>query len=542
MSRIALSVATLAACAALTTATAHAGLVAPPEYTPPNSPITAGVPASCVELVNGTSGGAAPKGSTPPVRTGPAVLAAPAATLAALPKRVSMRNAVQGFNEIYDIAVRGGHLYIRGHVATDLGAGPWQQLVLPPCLEGRVTAASIDGELLNVTDKLGNVYVTTRADEALERIYESWTQRWGPPFWGGAGVRIPKDAVDWAMSNGHEQDDQWFLDGAGNKSPIIGIATIYVLGKDGRIVLLDPWLPSDESFQTCTPQSGRFHADALSASTSTMFVGGPDGSLYTRMFDFDTGGADIVQLKYSWESQKGVTNPRIQLPPLGWATQPKVPGRTTNRLSITTTGIGSPARELRVEGLNKKGKVGYWTKPIDARSAKAWKFVATGGKLVGKLRKAGGKALKLRPSTAYDYAGTLADGTKVQALGVDPYCSPGTLRFTTKAGKKLDLILHSIDGLRQLPIPAGWYDFVREKYGAIEVPQAVMDKRASLDAPLKAIVDGLLAGQPSRFRETKLQVTRGSLWVESPCWRLTRKGAPAGTNPEPDTCTPAARR
>ena len=62
-------------------------------------------------------------------------------------------------------------------------------------------------------------------------------------------------------------------------------------------------------------------ADALSASTSTMFVGGPDGSLYTRMFDFDTGGADIVQLKYSWESQKGVTNPRIQLPPLGWATQ-----------------------------------------------------------------------------------------------------------------------------------------------------------------------------------------------------------------------------
>lgn len=531
---------TVAACMALP-ASAFAGLVKPPDYTPPNAAITTGLPASCAELVNGTTGGAAPDGSIPPVRVGPALIAPSAATLAKLPARIDLRDETKSFNDQYDIAVRGGHLYVRGHATTGLGAGPWQQLVLPPCFEGRVVQGSIDGGLLAVTDKLGNVYNSTRAEADLDKIYESWTRRWGPPYWGGPGVRIPKDTVDWAMSNGDANEDQWYLDLAGNKSKIIGIATIYALGKDGKIVLLDPWLAADESFQTCTPENGRFHADALSASSQTMFVGGPDGSLYTRLFDFDTSGADIVQIKYSWEDQRGLADPKAQLPAPGWFKQPKVPGRTTNRLSISTTGVGSPSRELRVEGLNRKGKVGYWHKPIDARSAKSWKFVTTGGKLVGKLRKTKGKALRLRANTAYDYAGTLPDGTKVQALGVDPYCSPGTLRVTTKAGQKMDLVLHSIDGLRQLPIKAGWYDFVREKYGAIEVPPAIMAKRATLAAPLKAIVDQILAGQPSRFRENKLQGTTGSLWIQSMCWKLTRTGtkkpvAP-GTNPPPSGCS-----
>lgn len=547
MLRTTLSLAVVAACAALTTATAQAGYTPPPGVTSPIAPITKGLPASCAELVNGTSGSAAPKGSTPPVRTGPATLTPSAAELAALPTRVSLRDEKVSYNDYYDVAAHGGHLYVRGHTATGLGAGPWQQLVLPPCIEGRVVHASIDGELMNVTDKLGNVYVTTRADEALERTYESWTTRWGAVIWRGDGVRIPDDAVDWSMSNGHGEIDKWFLDGAGNKSPIIGIATIYALGRDGRIVLLDPWLGSDESFQSCTPQGGRFHADALSASTQTMFVGGPDGSLYTRTWDFDISGADIVQLKYSWEDQRGLADPKIQLPALEWAAQPKVPGRTTNRLSITRTGEGSLSRELRVEGLDAKGRVGYWVKPITARGAKSWTFVVTGGTLQGKLRARHGKPLKARPSQALDYATTLPDGTRVQALGVDPYCSPGTLRLTAKTGQKVDLKLHSVDGLRQALAPAGWFDSAREKFGAIEVPKAVMAKRASLAAPLRSVIDTILAGQPSRFREVNLQGTRGSLWIESVCWKLKRinagkKKVPAGHNPVTVNCAPAARR
>jgi hypothetical protein len=353
---------------------------------------------------------------------------------------VAFRGTRESFNQRYDVAARRGGLYLRGHAGDGRGTGPWRRLTLPPCMEGRVREVAIDRDVLIAIDGRRNLYSSGNALEPVERLYESWTMLWGPVLWSGAGVRLPAGTRAWNASGLTTADDRWFLDGARRRQDVIGVATVYALGGDGsRITYLDPWLPSDESYEVCAPRRGRFRAVALAGSGSTVLLQGRAGELYTRQYDFDISGADIAQLRYSWEDQRGVADPAIQLPPLGWRRQPDIPGRPTTRISIHTTGAGSLARVLRVEGLDRRGRRGYWEKRI---AGPRWRFVATGLSLRGRLLAANARPAPLVPARAAGYAGRLADGTRVELRGFHPYCSPAPLRLIAPSGRRVTLTLH----------------------------------------------------------------------------------------------------
>ena len=133
----------------------------------------------------------------------------------------------------------------------------------------------------------------------------------------------------------------------------------------------------------CGPWRGRFETESLSASGSVVFAMNRLGDLYARTYDFDISGPDNLFFRYSYEDQRGVANPAIQLPPAAWVQQPKIPGRITDRISIEKVGRGTLHRTLRVEGLDASGRTGFWEKDVSDLGAGAWRFVPTDAPLPG---------------------------------------------------------------------------------------------------------------------------------------------------------------
>gem|GEM_PF-834448 len=163
------------------------------------------------------------------------------------------------------------------------------------------------------------------------------------------------------------------------------ISTFYVLLEDGQEICYgDPGLPSDFSRNFIGPERGTFIAKSLSASASTMFVINEAGEMYTRLVDYDTIGCDPMFFKYTYvpyESDLSGTQyfsnlNEWGLPAEDWRPQPRIPltgnAVITRHITILQNGQGNSARELRIAGLDKEGKTGYWSKPIFADS---WEFI-----------------------------------------------------------------------------------------------------------------------------------------------------------------------
>jgi hypothetical protein len=89
----------------------------------------------------------------------------------------------------------------------------------------------------------------------------------------------------------------------------------------------------------------------------------------------------------------------------------------------------------------------------------------------------------------------------------NPYCSPAHLRVSLGNGAAADLILHSVDGLRQTPRGRGLDANPRSYDGVIEVPPGVRAPR------LRDFVEGTLGGR--RFTRTKLEATTGELTIDA---------------------------
>src|SRR5439155_381971 len=138
----------------------------------------------------------------------------------------------------------------------------------------------------------------------------------------------------------------------------------------------------DDEMIAIGPERGRVRAVDMSASGSTVFVINRFGDMFTRLYDFDISGPDSFFLDYSYEDQRGVQDPAIQLPPEPWREQPKIPGRITGAISIEKVGLGSIHRTLRVEGVHG-GVTGFWEKDITEPDIGDWRFVPTGAPLEG---------------------------------------------------------------------------------------------------------------------------------------------------------------
>jgi len=445
----------------------------------------------------------------------------PKAPAGRLPRRVFLRGTARTYNERYAFALLGGDIYVEPVAG---GGNGWRRLPLPDCFAGRVKGISADDDELIAIDSERRVFTM---DNALKGpALFNWTRRWGPPLWKGPGRTIPRDVITWSWSVLSPAEDRTWHDSAGNAHRVgdYKVSHIWALRTGGqRLSFFDPWLPNDTSYEMCGPNRGRFRAVGMSASGSTIFVIGGRGDMFTRLYDFDISGSDPAFFHYSYYPQRrGARNAPIQLPSPSWVRQPKVPGAITDAISIEKTGTGAIHRILRVEGLDRRGRTGYWQKDVTARRGSAWRFHRTGLPLAGRrLRNPPGDTATVGQGRAADlrFAGR-AGALRIEVPDFNLRCSPAALRIAAGHARPVTLVLHNVDGLRQVTRATGLDSSPRVQYGEIEVPRAVLARLGALPAPLRAFIRDGLHGR--RFTKATLEVTRGSLRFDELGWTLRR--------------------
>jgi hypothetical protein len=394
---------------------------------------------------------------------GPATLpiAWPAAPKGLLPARVYLRTRTETFNRQYAFAVRHGAIYAQ------VPGQQWRRMPLPPCFDGRVKSLAADDDEMIALDAARRVFTMDNASKPGALF--SWSSRWGTPFWLGPGYALPDGLLAWSWSVVSPIEDGNWTDPAGNRHAIGNgkVSHIWVLRRGGRrISFWDPWLPLDESYGACGPLRGRFRAVNLSASGSTLFVIGPRGDMFTRIYDFDLSGHDDFFFDYSYEDQRGKgSDAPIQLPAAPWVHQPKIPGPITRQISIHKVGRDLLHRTLRVRGVG-----GYWDK--DFSPGARWRFQRA--KLPGSARRLSNP----RSDTSRRGLGRLHElryrAGRLAVRGFSVHCSPARLRVG--GAHPFTLRLHSVDGLRQQPRSAGLDDVRRELYGDVEVPKRLLGR------------------------------------------------------------------
>lgn len=471
----------------------------------------------CPSLALGTVGtperagqpGRRGRGQGNPLRAGDATDAP-----ASLPDQVIFRSTTQTYNRKFQFAVARGTIWYKSNTAVTGIHEPWAHLDVPACV-GTVSQISADDDEMIVMGKDRWIY---DVDGILrEPAYFNWSTRWGPPFWTGPGMKMPRNRT-WSWSVVSPLEDRTWTDPAGNH-PKIGagkVSHIWLLRHHGQwLTFRDPWLPEDNSYEACGPHRGRFRSVNMSASGSTLFVIGRHGDMFTRLYDFDISGDDSLFFKYSFADQRGVKDPRIQLPAEPWTRQPKIHGVITDRISIEKHGVGTRHRTLRVEG-RRHGRVGYWQKGIRARR---WHFHPTGGRLHGhrlENPRRNTSRLGLGPSGNRAYAATVG-GNRITVTNFNAYCSPATVRVRLRTGERFSLRLHTVDNIRQYPRARGLDDDPRYYLGMLQVPPRL---RRTADAHVRAFLDALGTGTWVR---ANLDATRATLAFRDLPWTLARR-------------------
>ncbi|MGZ4251304.1 MAG: hypothetical protein ACXVUE_23750 [Solirubrobacteraceae bacterium] len=439
-----------------------------------------------------------------------------------LPTSVFLRTSTQTFNRRYDFVVSRGRIWFKSNAEVTGIRQPWKAVPLPACFDGQVASISADDDEMIALDRQRHVYTM---DYALrEPRYFNWTSRW-TNIWHGPGRQLPRGILAWSWSVISPREDRFWVDTARNRQPVGAdkVSHIWMLNGGGqRLTYNDPWLAADMSYEMCGPHRGRLRALNLSASGSTVFVIDRFGDMYTRLYDFDIAGNDPAFFRYSYEDQRHVRDPAIQLPSPPWVQQPKIPGRITSTISIEKTGVGAVHRILRVEGLDARGHTGFWQKDITERSSRAWRFHRSGQPLHGRLldnRRGDGSDQALGPAEDRRYVRASGDWTG-EIPDFNAYCTPARLRIRFPTGERLDLLLHSVDSIRLTPRARGLDNNPRSLQGTIEVPPATFARRHSLPTRARSFIDTYL--HDARFTTTPVQATLRALVFPGLRWAFTR--------------------
>ncbi len=435
---------------------------------------------------------------------------------AGLPEQIHLRSTTATYNRRYWFVLRDGQIYFKSNAEQTGIEQPWAPLPTPPCFAGDVRGISADDDEMIAIDSGRQIYTMDGAlgDPALF----NWTVRWGPIFWTGAGRTLPT-GEKWSWSVSSPIEDVTFTDPAGNAHTVGSgkVSHIWQLSRRGqRLTYMDPWLPSDESYEMCGPHRGRLHSQAISASGSTVFVINRFGDMFTRLYDFDISGHNSFFLDYAYEDQAGVADPLIQIPAEPWTEQPKIPGRISSAISIAKRGTGSIHRTLRVEG-RRSGRTGYWEKDVVRRGSRAWRFVPTGDPLAGRpldnsASDTSGRRLGSNEDVAYEGE---AGGIVIRIANFNVYCTPAELSVELADGNQVELTLHTTDDIRQSPRARGLDDEPRLVNGSIEAPQSVLDSR---DPQIRAFVERYLTG--GQFTPARIDATQAELSFPQQGWSL----------------------
>ncbi len=435
-----------------------------------------------------------------------------------LPQQVALRNERQTYNRRYEFALRAGSIWYRSHAEVTGIVQPWAALTMPACLIGTVIGISADDDELIALRANGAVY---GMDNVLkDRALFNWSTRWGPPVWTGSGRSVPADFLAWTWSVISPAEDKNWIDPAGNATAVGQgkVSHIWLLREGGqRYTYIDPWLPKDEAYEMCGPQRGRVIAQNLAASGSTIASIDSGGNIYTRNYDFDLGGNDALFFNYSYDDQRGVSNPAIQLPTFDWVLQPRVPGRITASISLHKLGENMQHRVLRVEGIDAAAHTGYWERDVADAAHPPWLFTITGAPLRGELLTAGASPLGQAEDLYYRHArGSGDDDWSGELLDFNVYCSPARLRIQVASDPPFELRLHTTDKIRQTPRARGLDDNPRAFSGALEIPSPLLETLAQQPAATQAFIQQHLKGQ--RFTMVGVTGITGEISVDELSW------------------------
>ena len=431
-----------------------------------------------------------------------------------LPEKVIFRTNTESFNNVYYAAARNGSIWVKPNVEQSGITGQWQQLALPSGLSGNVTGISMDDEHIIALNGENQIYTMWNAldDVTLFR----WQKEWGFPFWEGPGMKLRSDMISWDFSVVSPRFDENYTDPAGNLHPVgLGKCShIWLLTNDGqRLTYVDPWLPTDYSYELPTPARGRFKAVSMSVSGSFIFLINKYGDMYTRFYDFDIGGADGMFMNYSYYNQSGKTSPAIQLPSPPWVMHPKISGTITGRISIHKIGRNCIHRVMRVEGTDSYGTTGYYEKDVTAINGPSdWVFHRTDQPLAGPIldnRPNNCTGFTLGKSEDNRYSYNLArlanlsvnipvwkiinnNDWAAELMDFSCYNSPVKLRIHISSHDAIDLVLHTSDAIRLLPRERGLDNNPRVISATIEIPSDIRNNMNRLSDKAKKFLSSYL--------------------------------------------------
>ena len=402
---------------------------------------------------------------------------------------LNLKSHRYAFTARYQFALDGGVIYMRK--PADPG---WTKV---PDQPAGTVSISADGKNLIALSADGSVgYFKTPNLK--------WKKGWGKPV--GKTLKLPPNRA-WAVSN-LSDDAQGFEDPAGHFKPTpLGVSSLYVLSPDGRrLNYADPWLPPNFGHRISMPQRGRFIAESMDASGSTIFLINKAGQMYTRLADFDSTGADPL-FAYSFTKH---TQKVIALPGEGWREQPRINGAITAHITIFTNGRGNAGRELRVEGVDAQGNGGYYRKLIYGAQ---WEFVRTGAAVAGPFL---GGAAELGPELDADY----------------PVSFPGLLHPRLPDGTIITFSPENDIAYLKIPVDAGTVElplYVREGFtatrkgmpnllGSIVVPDDIL---GSQDPATAALVKKHLR---DKVIDVRIVFDGKTVQLRSAPWRAIREG------------------
>ena len=303
-----------------------------------------------------------------------------------LPEKVYIRTMTQSYCQYYDFVLVDGRIY-----GKKTGGGNWELFKntgLPYSAPSnfmnrfktpeRICSICADGDSLYAMDSDGYLYYCY-LNKFSTAPYMQWQKRQGFPANKQFRVtELIQNFRSWSMG-ARRSEVMWQEDIYGNPHHYgtMGIETYYFLSEDGRqIRFCDSGLPQDTSRIIMGPKDGAFISESLSASASTLFVIGNQGTMYTRLIDFDTMGCDPIFFQYTYDHlEQSYTGSEYlsnyspwALPAEYWKEQPKInlrgKARLTSLISIAQNGQGNAARELRVAGTDEDGNAGYYSKMI----------------------------------------------------------------------------------------------------------------------------------------------------------------------------------
>ena len=389
---------------------------------------------------------------------------------AELPRDVFIKTPTQSFNSRFYYALFQGRIWFKPNRLVTGEDKPWEPMGCDglPCQPGNrdfpipqaIAELSADADELTTIDDQGRFYIRTMAGPGWLSTTE-WTNLNGMP----KGVlQIPqrlKHKLAWSMGRRHF-DVLWHEDADGNQHHVgtMGTSSIYLLDQDGyEISFTDNGLPPDLSHAVCGPERGRFKAENLQVSAGTLFVIDSAGRMYTEMNDFDLNGGTSMFITYTYTQQQRYDKPagnefasnltpwRLPLPT--WQRQPEIPlegqARISKDITILQNGQGNLARELRVAGRDATGRIGYYTKALEA---KEWRFQPAELKVSeDRWLTPGARAPEPPPSEDLTYIGPVRLGDQVYPVEIKDFnlrCSPAQVRILLPTGP-LDLLLHTVD-------------------------------------------------------------------------------------------------